>query len=1077
MSWNSLLYARPATGSPTALAVAADATLIATAGEDRTVLLDGSGRELWQASTDGATVRDLWLVPSRGLLLIHRDDAIAAIDTATGRLVSLPAEIGTAGGISGGALSADGRLFSVTAYAGSVRVLDLETGRVTAASCPEHSQCPAWRPGTGQLWFATAEDLMSWDWRATAPRKEPVALSHEAPIGRLVWSAHGSRLMVPGSSTGNVFAVDSNGVSLIGTLPAGRSAAFCANGGLVIATGSGIEALDAGLAAMAGPPTMLPACLTVSAAGGALAFAGTDGSLEIWEIAAYRDPASAGAPHTAAVMRWAAAMARTIGRDPWVQVIGEPGTSAVRTALRGTGAADTHPPIAWSPDGETCYVSAAPGTLTALPASGDPPRWERPLDVQDRIADIAVAPVGCRLIATTSDDRVVALVIDTETGEVLARPAAGRVAAWRPDGRQIAVSAVRTADRPGDRASVALLAEPWQAAAETLPSEGRIGRFAFSPDGAYLAVAGTQTCVWTSEGGSWQRHTRLEAGKVSDFSRIAFSPDGSLLAATPTRGGHPAVIWNVGTWKHHRSFGRPGGDPLAPALAWSPDGHVLAFPGPGRDSRIVELWDAEYGQLLGVLDPPASAARQVWAIVWCLRTGRLATTYSPGHAVTWDFPQAGTQPYRALRRTAVAPGVADTRLGQERRDLLARLASAAAAGGAAVSLDTLTRLHHLFGAEPTTPADHLAGEGAADPYWHLDDALSGTASVRGARELGWPADAVVGLVVLAARELTADPLLLAPAGVALSTLGAAAAAALDGSPVPPEPRRPPAGEFVGAAAALDRRSLNLLRMIGPYAVAADPLLPSRLHGLHLGLLPVQAHDRRLAGTRIRGSGSGGSVEGRTAGDGIAGIARSGPARALLSTQLALEREVFAMRAARGELLYRTGSTALPSRGRPLVAILDDTAAATGTIAVNLRLVVHLAAVALIDLGYACELVTLAAPGRRHVIDGDDTLAAIWHPCSLERADLARALRQADEAARRWAVAVGPQPRIVLLTHEFREAPAATPVGACHVDVLRACYPHLGRTRPMTGPEDDPFLISAVPTAQELRRLVMRLLAP
>ena len=1044
MNWRVRLGGRPVAGPLTALAVTDDASLLAVGGDRRATLLDDGGQQLWQSPDTHAPVDELWLTARGRLLLARQAGAIAAFDTTTGRGVPLPPTFQMGRSITGGTLSPDARRFAVTARAGSLQVLDLESGSSAAVACPQNARVPAWRPGTGQVWFVVGDRLYFWE--STTPETQPrhaPALRTGTPSA-LVWSRDGTRLGVVSAAGTTVFVVDRGGLRSTGVLAGARHAAFGADGQLVAVSGSNIAVYNRDLVPLEGPRSRIPACLTVAAAHGPLAFGGADGSIEVWDCSPPSRPA-------ASIERWAAAMARSVGHVADPSPVGSRGVRARRTVLGGSAAANPHPPFGWSPDGETCYLQTAIGVIGTLRSDGST-RWEVLPGLRTQITDLAVDPTGRRIAVTSAPEEGVAAVLDAATGAVLARIPAGQGVAWHPNGSRLALAAPRHDPRSSPRPGIQLIDEPWNAVAgtahvETLTVDGGVGRFAYSPDGTLLAAAGAQVYVWAADGaGAYRRVARLHAPGAgrAEFTRVAFSPDGGLLAASPVK-GEPAVVWRTDGWQYHRSLGTPGGFALAPALAWSPDSRILAFPAAGRESRVVELWDVEYGRLIGVLDPPAPEWRNLWTIAWCTASGRLAATHSPGHAGAWNDIDAVSLD---------APGRG---LDPERRDVLARLAAAAAESGSAVSLDRLSALLELF-------------ESSSE---HGDDLPRAVAAVR---ELRWPARALIGLAVLAADSLTEAPLVRAPRDAAHGALVEAADAALstprasatDAAP----PRAPLSAELAAAPAALDGRTLALLRLVGPWAVAADPLLPARLRGLHLDLLPPNPHDRTLSGLRVPWSEAGGGVEGAIGGDGLAGLARRGPVRAQVSSQLARDPDLLALRAVRGELMYRTWRTTLPARVRPVISILDDTAAAADPVGLHLRLVAHLVAVAMLALGLTADVLTLAGDGRAAAITDETQLEGIWAPVSVQRADLPRALRQADAAAARWSAEPGPAPRIALLTHEHRQVPQATPGGRA-LDVVRARYPTTRRPAADTGP----WILSAAPTASQLRAVVLRLLGP
>jgi WD40 repeat protein len=71
---------------------------------------------------------------------------------------------------------------------------------------------------------------------------------------------------------------------------------------------------------------------------------------------------------------------------------------------------------------------------------------------------------------------------------------------------------------------------------------------------------------------------------------VAFSPDGSRLAAAVK---HDLRVWEVETGK--RVLCVPAHSGVAMAVAWSPDGRLVAT---GGSDRLVKLWEPASGKLL-----------------------------------------------------------------------------------------------------------------------------------------------------------------------------------------------------------------------------------------------------------------------------------------------------------------------------------------------------------------------------------------------------------------------------------------------------------------------------------------------
>jgi hypothetical protein len=258
------------------------------------------------------------------------------------------------------------------------------------------------------------------------------------------------------------------------------------------------------------------------------------------------------------------------------------------------------------------------------------------------------------------------------------------------------------------------------------------------------------------------------------------------------------------------------------------------------------------------------------------------------------------------------------------------------------------------------------------------------------------------------------------------------------------------------ATAVDRvaaRYLGLLTILGPRAVAADPLLPVRLLGLPpLPELPPAAREllnRRPIGGQLRHQGSG--TEG-----GYTGLAKRGPLHRLLPRELAVRTPSLAARFANHDLLYRSAEGADPLLRSTVVLILDDTPPAFGRVGVTLRSVAHLICVRQLGAEARVAVIGLGEPEDLRWIAKPADLVLLWDHWRIKPArptDAARVLG----AVRGELVdgATGPS-RPILLTQPFQSFPDVTDLR--RVDVVRpgaapdAAPP--GRHRLITDPSPD-----------------------
>ena len=170
--------------------------------------------------------------------------------------------------------------------------------------------------------------------------------------------------------------------------------------------------------------------------------------------------------------------------------------------------------------------------------------------------------------------------------------------------------------------------------------KGSIRQIAYSPNGKYLAVAGSvgiwiydmttyqevklltefnsgvSSVVFSPDGNRiisgnedgtvslWNTHTgeHIQTFKISvSILSVAISPDGKIIATgsgeEDEMGSIGTTLLDISTGKHLRSFGGPY---EVMSVCFSPDGKTLASSGDEWDSNI-RLWDVQTGELLKTL--------------------------------------------------------------------------------------------------------------------------------------------------------------------------------------------------------------------------------------------------------------------------------------------------------------------------------------------------------------------------------------------------------------------------------------------------------------------------------------------
>ena len=233
------------------------------------------------------------------------------------------------------------------------------------------------------------------------------------------------------------------------------------------------------------------------------------------------------------------------------------------------------------------------------------------------------SPDGRRL-ATASRDWTVK-VWDVATGRELltlsGHTYAVKSVAWSPDGRRLASASndgsVRIWDAETGRELRALRHEPAKG------EDVSVYSVVWSPNGESLASGNGDHTVslWEAETGREAHVLRAVEGGPSPLFSLAYSPDGRTLATADI--GTKVKLWELSTGGEgvarvlEEPAAEKGVEKITQAVAWSPDGRLLAAGGARVDQprrringRIV-LWDASAGRVVASADAHAQGASAV----------------------------------------------------------------------------------------------------------------------------------------------------------------------------------------------------------------------------------------------------------------------------------------------------------------------------------------------------------------------------------------------------------------------------------------------------------------------------------
>ncbi|CAL9566206.1 hypothetical protein SUDANB95_04695 [Actinosynnema sp. ALI-1.44] len=977
-----LLAAVPCTAR--GVAVSPDAGALLAVSRAGVELVDLTGTPVWARRIDVADehpVEVQWAAYGHDPVVLANRVA-HALDPDTGAARRLPPGVGDRDDVTALALDTTGRLLALGTASGEVVVLDRRTAVVTRHETGGRVNALAWRPGEPALCVAVPNALQWWDLPRQAMLRSIGTTTH--PVARLAWSPDGS--LVAAAGTRDVFTIDTaswRGLDRrdLGGRRSPVALGFTRSGAhLLVGFGDEVAVVDRQLDLVRTLPAALREAGGLHVGGsGAVAVRATPDEVRVWRMPD-TEPTPDRAAATAAVRRWAVRAARSVGRDRAV----DGGVLAVRSdVLVPAGDDRWGPGFAWL-DG-SYVVQDADGRVVRTGDPAEEPLWAADVPaVAGGVLDVAaggvpdVAAGGLVAVAFHHSEADTVLLLDAGTGQRVASVPGGQGPAWSPDGRFLAVPG------PGATPDHVLVHAVRQGAPggrpRVLPARQGVGRVTWSPDGRWLAASsGRRVVVWDTE--SWERVPGpAETPGRSPFGPVAWSPDGRWLAAADSG----VTVWDVVTWQARRVTGAGRARGWAPALTWSPDSAMLAFPGAGAGT--VALWDVTAWQVARVLPRPDGVG-DVWAVRWSA-DDEIGVGYAGGLVLRWRMD---VEVERGASPLPFDVGV------------LTSLGVVTARAGAAVALATVADLLAV-----------VAGRDDGRLGW-----LRGHAGVVALRGLRWPVAALVGVVVLLAAELPPQSGFEPPAEAFEDELAGALGAALAAPAADPVRPEVPLAALVGVLDGVDDRLLTMLGLLGPEAVAAEPLLPVRMRALRERLWALDAGQRRLLGLRLTTRAAG-----RAQGAGLgerAGLARHGAVNALVPTQLALP-ELLGLRYTRGELLYRTRQGALPPVLRSAVLVLDDSPAAHGQVGVTLRMVAHLVASALVDDHHRCAVVRMGEPGAAVFLGPAQDLTALWTGGSVRRADVGAALRTAERVADGLADPLAGPAWVLVLTQEYQEVP-------------------------------------------------------
>jgi WD40 repeat protein len=333
--------------------------------------------------------------------------------------------------------------------------------------------------------------------------------------------------------------------------------------------------------------------------------------------------------------------------------------------------------LAFSPDGarlasaDSSWVSADSEVLVWDVATGK----RRHATSFGGLWPVGLGPLGVRSVAYSPDGRTLAgggadgkvrlwdVAGWQTTREFLAHLGVQGLA-FSPDGRTLASAGDDARARLWDVASGKRLLQ-------VRGADSRLKGVCFAPDGKAILVAGTsgELALWRTDTGARLRDLGEAGNERRQVQFAAFLPDGRTVLSRESSEGpspvHEVRFWDAGSGRLLRSFPMNMPSPLWGRCALSPDGKILAASSGDSNDPSAYLWDTDSGKRVGrvrghsgygvtalAFSPDgrllATGGWDTTVLLWDVRRARLEHAWS-------ELAATGDEGARAARRLAANP--------------------------------------------------------------------------------------------------------------------------------------------------------------------------------------------------------------------------------------------------------------------------------------------------------------------------------------------------------------------------------------------------------------------------------------